>query len=126
MVANNSPDQPHTSRNKKIWPLLNLLLTAVLLAIGFWYIMQRTTLAELAAAFASANPLFILLSFLSMVLTLVIKSWRWQILLTQHSSATDVADKPPFAPLFWAFNLGAYVNLVLPFIVRLCKKSSSR
>lgn len=116
MVANNNPDQPNASRKKQIWPLFNLLLTAVLLAIGFWYISQRVTLAELIAAFASANPLFILLSFLSMVLTLVIKTWRWQILLTQESSGTDVADKPPFAPLFWAFNLGAYVNLVLPFM----------
>jgi hypothetical protein len=134
MVANNSPDQPNASRKSQIWPILNLLLTAVLLAVGLWYISQRVTLAELAAAFASANSLFILLSFLSMVLTLVIKSWRWQILLTQEpAAAPELVEpvetnglrqaptpaeqtRPSFTPLFWAFNLGAYINLVLPFM----------
>ena len=112
MVAKNNQNMPATtpSRKKQIWPWLNLLLTAVLLAIGFWYITQRVTLAELFAAFKSANPLFILLSFLSIILTLIIKTWRWQILLETPD------DKPPFAPLFWAFNLGAYINLVLPFM----------
>lgn len=116
MMTQEIPEQANTSRKKQIWPLLNVLLTAVLLLIGLWYLRQRVTLAELGAALAHANPLFILLSFLSMVLTLIIKSWRWQILLTQESPATDEPAKPPFAPLFWAFNLGAYVNLVLPFM----------
>ncbi len=110
MVANKKQEKSNPSPKNQIWPWLNLLLTAVLVGIGIWYIGQRVTLAELVDAFKNANPLFILLSFLSIILTLVIKTWRWQILLRQPD------DKPAFTPLFWAFNLGAYVNLILPFL----------
>ncbi len=110
MVAKNKQEKANTSGKKHLWPWFNLLLTAVLLIIGIWYIAQFVTLAELADAFTTANPLFILLSLLSVTLTLVIKTWRWQILLTTPE------EKPPFLPLFWAFTLGAYVNLILPFM----------
>jgi hypothetical protein len=109
MVEQNS--QNHAPPPKKpIWTWLSLLLTAVLLIIGLWYVMQRVTLTELEAALSSAQPLYILLSLLTVVLTLLVKSWRWQALLTDPSS------KPAFGPAFWSLNLGAYVNLILPFM----------
>lgn len=111
MIAKNNQEKPKSSNKKQVWSWLNLLLTAVLLAIGMWYIAQYVTLAEIIEALASANPIFILLSLLSVTLTLIVKAWRWQILLT-----TDPKKKPSFLPLFWAFTLGAYVNLILPFM----------
>lgn len=110
MVAKNNRGESATSPKKQRWSWLSLLITAVLLIIGIWYIAQRVTLEELLKAFTEANPFYILLSFLVVTLTLVVKSWRWQMLLTTPE------EKPPFAPLFWAFNLGAYINLILPFM----------
>jgi hypothetical protein len=110
MVAKNKQEMANSSGKKQFWSWLSLLVTAVLLIIGIWYIAQFVTLAELVDALTAANPLFILLSLLSVTLTLVIKTWRWQILLTTPD------EKPPFRPLFWAFTLGAYVNLILPFM----------
>jgi glycosyltransferase 2 family protein len=109
MAEHNSPNFD-PSPKKSIWTWLSLLLTAVLLIIGLWYVMQRVTLTELEAALSSAQPLYILLSLLTVVLTLLVKSWRWQALLTDPSS------KPAFGPAFWSLNLGAYVNLILPFM----------
>ncbi|MBE2220477.1 MAG: flippase-like domain-containing protein [Anaerolineae bacterium] len=110
MVANNNQDKPVSVRKQQAWSWFSLLATAVLLIIGIWTIAQRVTLAELINAFAAASPLYILLSFATLILTLLVKSWRWQILLTTPT------EKPPFPPVFWAFNLGAFVNLVLPFM----------
>ncbi|MCZ7673934.1 MAG: flippase-like domain-containing protein [Chloroflexi bacterium] len=58
----------------------------------------------------TAKPFYIFLALLAVTLTLLLKSWRWQLLLT------DASGSPPFKPIFWSFNLGAYVNLVLPFM----------
>jgi uncharacterized protein (TIRG00374 family) len=109
MVAEKQKTSPPAPKNP-IWNWVSVLVTAVLLIIGLWYLTQRVTLAELRASLAAARPIYILLSLLAMILGLVVKTWRWQILLTNNH------DKPPFPPLFWAFNLGAYVNLILPFM----------
>ena len=110
MVVNNDQEKPDLSGKKRVWSWLSLLLTAVLLIIGIWYIAQRVTMAELIEAITTANPIFILLSLITVITTLVIKTWRWQILMTTPE------DTPPFFPLFWSFTLGAYVNLILPFM----------
>lgn len=110
MVAKNKPQKSNLPSKKQVWSWLSFLITAVLLIIGVWYIAQLVTLAELVEAFATANPFFILLSLIIVILTLVTKTLRWQILLTTPE------EKPPYSPLFWAFTLGAYVNLILPFM----------
>ncbi len=109
MVEQNSQNQAPPPK-KPLWTWLSLLLTAVLLLIGFWYVVQRVTLAELTAALSGTQPRYILLSLLTVILTLLTKSWRWQALLTNPS------HKPAFSPVFWSLNLGAYVNLILPFM----------
>ncbi len=53
---------------------------------------------------------YLLLTLLILLLTLGIKAWRWQILLT------DDDGRPPLPPLFWALMLGQYVNLLLPVL----------
>lgn len=110
MIVDNKKEAVKPTGKKQIWSWLNLLLTAVLLGVGIWYIAQRVTLAELVKAFAEANIFYILLSLIIVILTLALKSWRWQILLTTSE------DKPAFSAVFLAFNLGAYVNLILPFM----------
>lgn len=110
MVANKDQEKSKSSRKNQVWTWLNLLFTVILLAIGAWFIAQRVSLAKIIESFTEANSIFILFGLLTVVLTLVIKTWRWQILLSTPE------ETPPFSPLFWAFNLGAYVNLILPFM----------
>lgn len=109
-MADKPPEPTNRPSRNSVWPWVSVLLTAVLLIIGLWFVAQRLTWAELAASLTTAKPFYIFLALLAVTLTLLLKSWRWQLLLT------DASGSPPFKPIFWSFNLGAYVNLVLPFM----------
>lgn len=54
-----------------------------------------------------ASPGYIALAAAIMVLTIVLKAWRWQLMF-----------RPPvrLGAAFWAAALGQYVNLVIPFL----------
>ena len=86
------------------------LLTIFLLIAGIYYLLEIISLAEISRAFSQVRLLFLGLSILSIMLTFVLKAWRWQFLLSSQ------AKPPPFVPLFWAMMLGFYVNNVLPFV----------
>jgi uncharacterized protein (TIRG00374 family) len=86
---------------------LNLLLTAVLVGGGLYYLVQAVTLAEFGQALAQANLLYIGLAVGVVLLTAVVKTWRWQILFPEH---------PPFRPLFWSLVIGQFVNVTVPFL----------
>lgn len=91
-------------------PWLNVALSILLVLAGLWYMSTRVSLAEIGSALAAASPGYVALAILLMVLTIILKSWRWQLLF---------AAEPPrirFAPAFWATALGQYVNLVVPFL----------
>lgn len=92
-------------RSRRFW--LNLLVTAVLLGGGLWYLVQEVTLAELGQALAQANVVYIVLTVLVVLITTVAKTWRWQILFPEH---------PPFLPLFWSLAIGQFINLTVPFL----------
>ena len=92
------------------WSWLNVVLTAVLIGIGFWYLSAKVSLVDITAALLQAKMGFILLSLISMVITIAVKALRWRYLFpTNH--------KPiPYRPLLWAILLGQYVNTVVPFL----------
>lgn len=90
------------------WTWLNLIFTILLLGIGLWYLMGRTTIKEIVAALASANPLPVMLSVITILLILLLKAWRWQLMFVPRRQA------PAYHASFWALLLGAYVNILLP------------
>lgn len=76
---------------------------------GVWYLSTRINMVELGKAFLSTSKVPVVLSIGVVVLTLVLKGWRWQLMFP--------SERPPVAvtSAFWAATLGQYVNLVVPF-----------
>jgi len=102
--------RPKPTTAQRIWSWLSILFTVVLLLAGIWYLVSRVSLAEMGQALAAANPWFILLSLATVIGTLLLKAWRWQLMFPPRTQA------PPLPPFFWAMLLGAYINVLIPFL----------
>lgn len=91
-------------------PWLNLGLTIVLVIAGLWYLSTRVSLAAVGDALAAASMGYVILAVAIMLLTIVLKGWRWQLMFP--------SEQPPIrlTTAFWATALGQYVNLVVPFL----------
>ncbi len=100
-----------SSRRRKVWPWVNVGLTAVLLIGGIWYLSRTIDFADIGQALLAADGRFILLALLVFVLNGCVKAWRWRVLL-----APDEEARVPFTAVFWAIWLGQFVNIVLPFL----------
>ncbi len=107
MIANNQ-DRPQSSPRRLI-PWLNLLLVVILICIGIWYLSDKVSLSDIFDALLLANPLPIVAGLGIMLLTVVIKAWRWQLMFAMPH------QEPSFSAAFWALMLGQYVNLIVPF-----------
>jgi glycosyltransferase 2 family protein len=99
-----------SSTTRRLMPWLNLLLVLILLGIGIWYLSDKVSLVEIGLALRHAKPLPILLGFGIVLLTLLMKAWRWQFMFAAPH------QKPTFSASFWALLLGQYVNLIVPFL----------
>ncbi len=108
MTANNQGEVPSTAR--RLLPWLNLLLAVVLLGIGIWYLAGKVSLAEIGYALSHAKPMPIIIGFAIVIITVVLKAWRWQVMFI------DPQQTPSFSASFWALMLGQYVNLIVPFL----------
>ncbi len=105
-----SPGKTQTSW-QRLWPWLNMGLTAVLLLVGLWYLFTKIPPAELAAAFTLSQWPYVLIGLTLTIVINLLKAWRWQFLLT-----TPDTSPPDLSSAFWAVTLGFFVNLVLPFL----------
>lgn len=102
------PAQP--GRWRRVLPWLNLALAVILVVGGLWYLSTRVSLATVGHALASANMLYVVLAVGVMVLTIVLKAWRWQLLFPPDKTHVS------YSTAFWALGLGQYVNLIVPFL----------
>jgi uncharacterized protein (TIRG00374 family) len=102
------PHQPTTSKKLLSW--LNVVVGLALLGWGGWYIVRHITLAELGRALSLANPFFIAVALAIFLLTLLAKTWRWQL---QFAPPTA---QPGFSAAFWALMLGQFVNTAVSFM----------
>lgn len=98
------------SRARQLLPWLNLILTIALIIAGVWFLSARVGLETIGAVLAEANVAAVILAVGVMVLTLALKSWRWQLLFTGSDTVV------PYTAAFWATSLGQYVNLIVPFL----------
>jgi uncharacterized protein (TIRG00374 family) len=102
-----NPPRPNSTR----WlSWISTLLTILLLIAGIYYLLEKVSLIDIGQAFSQVKPFFLGLSIITILLTFLLKAWRWQFLLSSETKAL------PFAALFWAMMLGFYVNNVLPFV----------
>lgn len=89
----------------RLW--FNLFLMVALVGGGLWYLVQEVTLAEFGRALAQADLGYIALAVGVMVLTAVVKTWRWQ---------QTFPEPPPFPSLFWSLVIGQFINVTVPFL----------
>lgn len=110
LLLTENPIQPPQSQWRRYLPWLNLSLTVGLIVAGLWYISTRISLASLFDVMASASAGYVALAVAVMVLTILLKSWRWQLMFP--------FERPPITvrAAFWATALGQYVNMVVPFL----------
>lgn len=107
-LLQNEPAKQSTSQ--RLWAWFSILLTILLLLAGVWYLVSKVSLAEMARALAAANPWLIAAALAVMSLTLLLKAWRWQLMFPPRHQT------PPLSPFFWATLLGAYINMLVPFL----------
>lgn len=108
MATESNPEQEAAAVHR--FPWFNLILAVVLAALGLWFLSTRVSLASVIDALAEANLFFVLLGLLIMVVTLLLKAWRWQLMFLPESPSAS------YSAAFWAGSLGQYVNLIVPFL----------
>lgn len=102
---------PATRANwRRALPWLNLVLSAVLVLGGLWYLSTRVPLGDVLAALAGASPGWVTLSVGIFIITLLLKGWRWQLLFPTGGARVS------FQAAFWGLMLGQYINLIIPFL----------
>jgi glycosyltransferase 2 family protein len=94
----------------RLLPWLNIGLTIILIVAGLWFLSTRVSLREIGAALYNATSVFVLAGVAIVLLTLVLKAWRWKLMFTDNRHPIT------FVPAFWGTALGQYVNLVIPFL----------
>ena len=90
--------------NRTIKYFLGVLISV----IGFYYAFRKINLWELWISIKNVNIILILLAVFILVLSNVIRAWRWQILV---KPIKDVS----FDPAFSSIMIGYFGNSVLPF-----------
>jgi hypothetical protein len=108
-------------RTRKI-PWLRLLLGLLAGAIGLWLITRDLELSDIEQAFLEAKPGYILLAALVILVTILAKTWRWQLLFINNgrplTKETPHPGSPPgspaFSALFWPLILGQFINTISP------------
>lgn len=90
------------------WPRIVLGVGVGL--FGLWFVTRNVAAADLAGQLSAARPGWLALGVAVIVVTGLVKTWRWQLLFHPSSGA------PGFGPLFRALMIGQLVNLLLPFV----------
>lgn len=93
-----------------LWSWLNVILSLLLLGWGIWYLGREISFADVQQAIATAHPLPLLLGIATILITLLLKTWRWQMLFHPRP------QRPPFTAAFWALMLGQFVNTAVSFL----------
>ncbi|MCP4427469.1 MAG: flippase-like domain-containing protein [Chloroflexi bacterium] len=106
----------HTHIKQRHWIWISWGFTAVLIIAGLYYIWRRVDLLEMGRILSQIQLGYAALTTAILLLTLIVKTWRWQILLQSTPSQENGDGRPPFAPLFWALMLGQYINLLVPIL----------
>jgi glycosyltransferase 2 family protein len=92
------------ANRKKLIGLFQVLLSVVLLA----WLLRRVGLAEVVQTLANIHWGWYALAFLLFQLNVVIRAWRWHILL--HT----LNDRPRFSYLVYLYYIGFFANNFIP------------
>lgn len=110
MMVEKSEKSSKSQRAGRFLPWFNLALAIILVGLGIWYLSGKLTLGEIATALSLADIRYILLALVLTLITMLIKTFRWQLMFVTPDESYD------FSPFFWSLILGQYVNLIVPFL----------
>ncbi len=86
--------------------------------LGLWLITRDLQADDIAQAFLEAKTGYILLAVLVIIITILTKTWRWQLLIINNGRSQNSHDPqsthPKFATLFWPLILGQFINAISP------------
>ncbi|MDX1413613.1 MAG: lysylphosphatidylglycerol synthase transmembrane domain-containing protein [Candidatus Promineifilaceae bacterium] len=105
----NSAKTRNSRKIDKLLPWINLVLALLLISLGIWYLSDKVSLQEIFQALSLANMRYVFVGIIIVLLTSLLKTWRWQMMLIAPNGI------PRFSPLFWSTMLGQYVNIIVPF-----------
>lgn len=91
-------------KNKKLRGLLQILLSVTLLI----FLISRVGLGEIIRVFTEIEPIWYLAAFLLFQTNILIRAYRWTILL--HALNT----RPPFRHMAYLYYLGFFANNFIP------------
>ncbi len=107
-------------RTRKI-PWLRLILGLLAGALGIWLITRDIQPGDIQEALAEARSGNILLAVTVILITILTKTWRWQLLFINngrsHNNGEPKPDNPSVTTLFWPLILGQFINAVSPIRV---------
>lgn len=89
------------------WP--RIVIGLVIGVVGLVFIIRNVDFSDVATAFQDAILGYILLAVIVILITIVTKTWRWQLIFTSGEY------RPPFRTLFWALVTGQFFNILVPF-----------
>ena len=92
-----------TSHRKWLFPLLTLLLAAVML----YFALRNVNWHELFSTMRQANPALLLLAFAALSVSCLVRGMRWRLLLSAQRTM-------PVVDVFWALMTGYLGNAYLP------------
>ena len=87
---------------------IKFILGVLISVIGLYYAFRQINFWELWVSIKNVNFVLIVLSIVILLLSNVIRAWRWQILV---KPINDVSFEPAFSSIM----IGYYGNSVLPF-----------
>jgi len=95
-------------KNKHAGRLLNIAIGFALAAVLLWFFLKDADWAAVGAAIGGASIILLAVAFAGHVISLVIRSFRWRILLSPIKR--DIG----YAPVWKFFNIGFAVTSLLP------------
>lgn len=95
-------------KSRHIRRVVNFAIGFVLAVLLLWVFFKDADWAEVGRAAVEANVLLLALAFIGHVVSLVLRSWRWQILLS------PVKPDLPFYASWRFLNIGFAVSSILP------------
>lgn len=108
MLAENSDKLPAVETARQPIPWIRLIISLLLGGGALWLLLRDLHLAELGPTLLQASPLYVSLGVGVIVLTNLVKVWRWRLLF--HPLDKSVSWRAVFHPLM----LGQFLNLLIP------------
>ena len=95
------------SDNKGWRSLLRFIVSIGLGLLALWFVSRDVNFAEVGISLREARLSLVFGGIAIIILTAVIKAWRWQQLFAPRANAPALTD------LFWSMLLGQFINVML-------------